>query len=373
MKSRPFSRLRLETLEDRSVPAVTASVTNGSLIIKGDSAAASQLTITASDTNSDGVADTFQVVDGSTTVGTFSNVTRDVILRLSDNDDTVAIDLGGLSTPRGIQANLGDGANTLTIDNGTVKGSLSVLGGADTDTVTLGGTAALTVNGSAAFDLGDAADDVLHLADATVNGNLAAYFANTVTLDAASTVGRSVYILGGTGGNTVTVDGSVQGNVIFASAFGTTAGNTFTLTGTVDGNVAFYGSNQADTVNVSGSVGGSLLAFLAGGDDTADISGTVTNSLSLDGGTGNDTMTLGGTVGERTFVNGGAGDDKLSITSSADLMGRATVNLGAGADAITLDDGAGITTLLINGGTGSDTFNGTKTRNGLTLVSFELP
>src|SRR5207249_3004250 len=102
MKRRARSRLALERLEDRSVPAVTASVTNGSLVIKGDSAAGSTLAITASDTDADGVADTFTVTDGATAVGTFNGVTKDVVLRLSANDDAVTIDLNGLSAPRNV-------------------------------------------------------------------------------------------------------------------------------------------------------------------------------------------------------------------------------------------------------------------------------
>src|SRR5881275_1744791 len=100
MELRKPVRLSLEVLEDRSVPAATAGVVNGSLVVVGDPASPSDLAITASDTNSDNVADTFTVTDGSTAVGTFGGVTRDVVLRLSNNDDTASIDLGGLSTPR---------------------------------------------------------------------------------------------------------------------------------------------------------------------------------------------------------------------------------------------------------------------------------
>jgi hypothetical protein len=375
MRSRTSLRLGVERLEDRTVPAVTASVINGSLVVKDDGSAASNIAITASDTNADGVADTFTVADGSTAVGTFNNVTRDVVLRLGGEDDTVSIDLGGLSAPRGIAAALGNGTNSLSIDNGTVKGSVSVLGGSGTDTVTLGGTKALTVNGSAALDLGDAANDVLHLRQATVQGYLLAFAANNVTLDAGSTVVGSVFLVGGTGGNTVNLNGTIEGSAVLLSRqFGSTAGSTLNITGTVDGNVGFLGSNQTDklSLSASGSVGGSLIALLGGGDDTAAVSGTVTNNLVLDGGAGNDALTISGAVGNRTVVTGGAGDDTLTITgSTAKLTGAATVNMGAGNDKVTLDDSATITTLLANGGSGTDTFVGTRTRNGLTLVSFE--
>src|SRR5262245_41680718 len=107
MKLRQRSRLNLDRLEDRSNPSVTASVVNGSLIVVGDPAAASDITITASDTDADNIADTFDVTDGGTAVGTFGNVTDAVILRLSANDDNVAIDLAGLTSPGRIRANLG--------------------------------------------------------------------------------------------------------------------------------------------------------------------------------------------------------------------------------------------------------------------------
>jgi hypothetical protein len=40
---------------------------------------------------------------------------------------------------------------------------------------------------------------------------------------------------------------------------------------------------------------------------------------------------------------------------------------------VTVDEAATLGRLLINGGTGTDTFTGTKTRTGLTVVGVELP
>jgi hypothetical protein len=377
MKRRTSPRLNLQVLEDRSVPAVTASVVNGSLVVKGDTAAASNVAITASDTNADGAADTFSVTDGGTSVGSFGSVTKDVVLRLSSNDDTVSIDLGGLSTPRGISVSMGKGTNALTVANGTVAGSLSVAGGSGADTVTLGGVTGLTVNGNAVIDLGSGDSDALQLTDATFNRYLLAYSAETVTLDANSTVAKGFGVLGGSAGTTVNLDGTVEGSVAVAGAgacfHGTsaTSASTLNLAGTVDGSVAFVGGGGSDTLNVTGSVGGNLLAYLGNGDDTATVSGTVTGSLVLDGGAGNDTMTLSGTVGNRAIISGGAGDDTVAITATADIGGNATVNLGAGADKLTLDDGATIASLVANGGSGTDTFVGTSTRTGLKVVGFE--
>lgn len=374
MKRRTCPRLNLQRLEDRSVPAVTASVVHGSLIIKGDAtAASSNIAVTAKDTNGDGVADTFTVTDGSTAVGSFGGVTKEVTLRLSNADDTVSIDLGGLKTPRGLSVALGKGANTLTVADGTVQGSLAVLGGSGADAVTLGGAAGLTVNGNALIDLGGGDSDVLQLTGATFNRYLLAYSAETVTLDAHSTVARGFGVFGGSAGTTVKLDGTVQGDVAVAGGFGrhATGGNTLNLTGTVNGGVAFFGGGGSDTLNVTGNVGGSLFAYLGGGDDTATVGGTVTGNLVLDGGAGNDALTVSGTVGQRTFITGGAGDDTVAITATAKLTGAAFVGLGAGNDKLTVDDAATIATLTANGGSGTDTFVGTKTRTGVTVAGFE--
>lgn len=417
-KLRTWHRLNVELLEDRSVPTVTASVVGGSLVVKGDPTAASNVTITASDTNADSTADTFRVVDGATTVGNFGGVTKNVVLNLSDNNDTVSIDLKGLTTPGEIRANLGKGSNVLTLIGGTVKSSLGVSGGSGTDKVTLGGTtavSALTVNGNAHIRLDGAIDDVLHLTGrATVKGQLSADAVNNITLDAGSTVGKSVEIDGGTGGNTVVLNGAITGSVEFEAEGNSTAGSSLTIGGTVGGNAEFEGTRLVDTLVVTGTIGGhlkaelgkgndvatiggrvsgnlrlsadggndtlvvtgtiggNLKAELGDGNDVATIGGTVSGNLSLNADGGNDTLTLKGTVTKETHVNAGAGDDTLELTATAKLTGAAKVLMGAGADKFTLNNAAVISTLTANGGDGTDTFVGNRTRTGLTLVSFEL-
>lgn len=372
MKLRQRSRINLERLEDRSNPSVTASVVNGSLVVVGDPAAASDVTITASDTNADDIADTFDVTDGGTAVGTFNNVTDAVILRLSNNDDKVAIDLAGLTSPGRIRADLRNGANSLTIDNGTVGGRVVVFGGTGTDLVTLGGTAELTVNGDVRVNLDGANDDVFELgADATVTGKLEIAFANNVNLDAGSTVDKSVFILGGSGGNIVNIDGTVHKHVLFdAAPFGSTDGSTLNVTGTVDGCVVFIGSKQDDTLNVTGTIGKDLFANLRQGDDIATIGGTVQGNLRVHGGMGDDDITLSGEVGGRTKITAGDGDDTVTIAATAVLTGRAKIDLGHGDDTLILDDAATFSTLRAKGGKGIDTFTGDATRPGLTLTGF---
>src|SRR5260221_13804396 len=160
MSLRKSTRLGVEVLEGRTVPSATASVVDGSLVVVGDPAAASNLTITGSDTNADGIADTFAGTDGATNVGAFGGVTGQIVLKLTENDDVVAIDLGGLISPRGVRANLGCGTNALTITNGTVNGDVRIRGGCDADTVLLGGATKLTVNGSLGVALDGGVDSL---------------------------------------------------------------------------------------------------------------------------------------------------------------------------------------------------------------------
>jgi hypothetical protein len=374
MKLRARCSLSLERLEDRSVPSVTANVTDGNLTIVGDPNAASNITITAADTNGDHIADSFTVMDGGTTVGTFTGVTNALKLKLTSNNDTVSIDLGGLSTPGRVRADLGDGTNMFTIADGTVKGSLTVKGGNGTDAVTVGGgTGTLTVNGNTAISLDGGDTDSFELkSNATLMGNLQAFFADTVLLDAGSVVDKNVIVLGGSGGSMVTLAGTVHHNaIVLAAPFGSTTGTTLNVTGTVDGSVIFKGSKQADTLNVTGTIGKNLIADLGAGDDTATIGGTINGNLILLGGKGNDSLTISGTVGKHTVVDAGKGNDHVTITATAKLMGKAKVKLGKGDDTLTLDDMASITKLVANGGAGTDTFVGNKTRAGLKLEGFE--
>jgi hypothetical protein len=345
MKTR--THLTVELLEDRAVPAVTASVVHGNLVVVGDPKAAAHLSITASDTNADKVADTFKVMDGTATVGTFGGVTHDLILRLGKENDAVSIDLAGLSAPQGILANLGGGDNSLSIQNGTVKGAVFVRGGADGNAVTLGGTAALTVDHGVFARFAGPGNGVLELkGSAAVKGNLVTDNVAAVKLDAGSSVGKNVFDHGGAAADLLNVAGSVGGDVVFLGGAG------------------------ADTLTVTGKVGGSVLAFLGAGNDVANVGGTIGKGLVLDGGPGKDTLTLSGAVGGRTLVLGGKGNDAVTVAATAHLNKRAGIELGKGNDTFTLSGAAVFHTLFAQGGRGTDVFDGTISRAGLKLAGF---
>jgi hypothetical protein len=347
MRLRKRTNLSVEALEDRSVPAVTASVVHGDLVVVGDPTAASHISITASDTNADKVADTFKVTDGTTTVGTFGGVTHDLILRLGKENDAVTIDLGGLSAPHEVKADLGGGVNSLNIINGTVKGSVSVHGGDGTNALTLGGAAALTVNGGVEVHLDGPGNGMLELKGlATVKGDLVADHVSSVKLDAGSTVGKNVHDHGGPGADSLSVAGAVGGDVVF------------------------NGGKQGDTLSVTGSIGGNLFADLGAGSDVATVGGTVAGDLVLRGGPGKDTLTLSGTVGGHTTVFGGGGGDAVTVAATARLKTAAVVQLGPGNDTFTLAGAAVFPSLFAKGGPGANSFVGNKGQAGLKLVGF---
>jgi hypothetical protein len=329
-------RLALEPLEGRWCPTVTASLSGGTLTISGTPDGAVALTQDST------TAGTFTVTDKGAALSNspFTGV-KNVRLNLTSADDAVTIDLGGQTLSGGILANLGAGANSLTVQDGTLGGNLLVSG----DTAVPCGPRGAN----------PAADTGL----------------DTITLAAGTTV-KNLGVLTGQGGANVTVAGDVTGDLAVDAFYrgGSANGSSLTLSGTVDGNLFFSGGNLADTLTVSGDVGKSLVAVTGAGDDVVSITGAVTRGLYLDTGAGNDQITLGGVVGGRTYVDAGAGDDSLSITATAKLQDRAVINMGAGADSVTLDDSATITTVLLNGGSGVDKFTGTATRTGLTLVSF---
>lgn len=356
--------LVVERLEDRWCPALTASLKGGTLTVSGAADNGSIQVVQSSTT-----AGSIKVLDGTTEVGSFTGV-KNVRLNLGSADDVVAIDLGGQSLSGSILANLGGGANELTLTNGTL-GRLSVGSGEGDDEVTLGdGSTALSVK-DADLTLFGGIDTVTVKSGVEVTRSLTTFYANDVTLEAGST-SKNVLVRGGTGGNAVTVAGDVTGDLAVDAFFrgGSDMGTTLTVSGEVDGNLFFAGSNQADTVTLSGNVGRGVGIATFGGADTVSITGAITRGLALDTGAGNDTITLDGVVGGRSSVFAGDGDDALTIGAHANFQAATTISMGAGADTVTLHDDAKFLSLLINGGSGTDTFNGNRTRTGLTLISF---
>jgi hypothetical protein len=291
----------------------------------------------------------------------FTSVSN-IRLNLTSADDDVTIDLGDQTLAGNVVANLGGGANDLSVVNGEIGGRLAVGAGDGDDTVTLGdGTDDLSVR-DATINLDGGIDTFTAKSGVTVSRSLVTAYVNEWTLEEGATA-NNVFVRGGSGGNTIKCAGDVTGDLAIDAFFrsGSDDGTTVDVSGEIDGNLIFVGSNQDDGLTVSGSVGKGVVVATFGGADDVAIDAAVTRD---------DTITVNNVVGGRTCISTGAGDDELTIAAAGHFVGAANVSMGAGADKVTLDDAATFATLVVNGGTGTDVFVGTAARTGLTLISF---
>jgi hypothetical protein len=138
---------RLELLEGRLCLSVSASVSDGNLIVKGDADGPVVITATA--------AGVFTVTDNGVTVAdatTLTGVTGNIRINLEQTtkgtDDTVTVDLGS-QTVDAVYANLGSGTNSFELTGGTAS-KLYYRGGSGNDTVQIDST----VTGGAYVELG---------------------------------------------------------------------------------------------------------------------------------------------------------------------------------------------------------------------------
>ena len=195
MNPRLRSRPMVEPLEDRWTPAVSATISSGTLLVTGAA-------ITPGDTiaitqTSPGV---FTVADGGVPVTiSGSGAVSDLVVRLGRANDIVSIDLGGFTLAGSVSARLGGGTDSVTVANGTINGSLELAGGPGRDTMTVadglnldgalavttaGGDDTVTVGtatlGSAVFDLGGGNDKL------TFNATVGAGAGSVLDIDAGS-------------------------------------------------------------------------------------------------------------------------------------------------------------------------------------------
>lgn len=278
---------------------------------------------------------------------------------------TIGSNIGG-----SLVVSLGAGTDSLT-DSGSVTGALSSIAVSGTDTIDLSGTSYASVTAQL--------------------GNATAANTNQFTLSGSA---ASIYVIGGTGKDTVIIDGVVTGSVIAALGAGTNSA-TVGADGDIHGSFTYSGTG-ADSVTIDGTVGGSVSALLGStGPDAATLAstGTVTGSmtvtagsstyastttvdiegsiggtltLTLQGGAGNtNTTTIGTTaaasIGGSFYYTGGSGADHVTLVGSggvsASIGGNQFVNMGAGTSSY--EDGATMSAAnaftMITASAGSDT------------------
>jgi hypothetical protein len=407
----------LESLEARVVLA-SGVVSSGNLMITSNTAADLLVEQTA--------ANEWTVSDGGVEItgSPFAGVTKNVSIRTFNSDDTIQVDLGGFTAPRSLIIQAGAGENNISIANGTVAGVLDVRSGSENDIWSISN---LTVNSLSQISLGHG-DNTLEISASTFKNRVNILTGNGtdgITLgDGVDPVAfnNSLYVLDAGGAddtllvndevtvkrvlvtdnvNEVTIEAGaeVQGSMLFDGGF--EVDNSLTLHGVVDGNLSFYGNFADDELTLSASsvVGGAVTAYMRAGNDTATFAGTIGRTLLIDGQGGDDTIHLGGLVTQRATIYGGngadainftgtigvapstsgrltidagAGDDEVAIRAASRVNGQLSVNMNSGNDGFALHDAALLTSGLINGGTGTDSYFGTRPRANVVDKLFEI-
>lgn len=349
MTSSRSLRLSFELLEGRDCPSVTANVIGGKLYIVSKDSATLGITQTA--------ADAYEITENGSVVATRNGVTRSLIVTLGKHTATdVTINLGGLATVKNVSVYLGNGVNSLSVVNGTITGFLAVVGGGKADTVVLGdGSIGLTINGFTTVNTLGGADSFTANSGVTLKGKLSSTHVENVSFNAGSAVQKNTFIVGGRGGNTVNLNGTMNGGVWFT---GSMNADTVNASGVIGTSLSLFLLGGADSANLGGSIGANLRVFSApfGGAKTVNVGGTVGNNAIIQLGNGADIVNFTGAVANTLFVHTGRGADTVKFFD-ASTASIANVNLGWGNDMFCLEALAAITgSGKVNGDKGSDTF-----------------
>jgi hypothetical protein len=405
---KPRTNLTLNTLEDRTTPALSFVISGGNLLIQGTSDSG---TVTVRQT----AANSFYIEDGAFNT-TKAAITRDVFVQPTNSTSvTVDYDANNFTSPGNVTIRLGNGGNTFNLVNGVVgtgsiKGALNVFSGSGDDTFNIGGATAGQLTKFAWLNLGAAGgqNDIVDVTAQAVPRGLSIQAAETVTVTPNVTTDTTsdVNVQFADGFNTLLLSGNTKRNVnvsvqnvtqsfldltfngtiggsldVRGGSFNSLGFLTADINGDVTGNLTLLGTGGSDLVDIDAAVTpGNIGLNLYGGDNTALINTPTTQSVIVYGGAGIDDVTIGGTAKYLAFslgdgddilnvnanisinINGftGAGNDTVNITSGAGTAAQtgvsAGVDLGAGDDTITVA-GTFQGGVVILGQAGNDTIN----------------
>jgi hypothetical protein len=330
----PRRPLRLEVLEDRTVPSLTTSLLyNGSLSISG--MPRGELVIK----HVGGFASSFHVTDNGLNVGTF-NVLHDVYINLTYRVQDIVIDLNGGRIPGNVVINLGNGLlgsgnpgvsifdDSGASPTGRIGGSVTIVRGNGFENVNIGsisGTVTppyfpVTINGNvtvaAAVSGGTFGNSLIVDAGTRIGGSLSSSLISNVTIGSPAS-GSPLTSIGGT----VSISDAGSLRPLSAVVTADVGGNLF-VTGTNLDDSFTLGQLSPATPN-SGLVQGSLSVNLASGQSNGDLitlednSQVNGNALLMAGGNlgvNPDLFRIGGTVNGNLTVNMGDGLNSLQFT-----------------------------------------------------------
>ncbi|MBC1253909.1 hypothetical protein GNE54_00490, partial [Trichormus variabilis V5] len=381
--------------------------TAGTLAANGIAAA---LTI-----NGGSETDTITINDSGDTAANTGTLTSTTITGLSSGTITYG-------TAETLNINLGTGADTLTVSSTGAATTINANGGNDTlnvqaianattlnadagdDVINVGGgtpntvnaiAAALTINGGADTDtitINDSGDTANNTGTLTATA-LTGLGSNGITYGTVETLNINL----GSGSNNLTVQGVSAATTITGGS-----GNDTINASAINQAIAIYGNAGND--NITGGGGNDTLdsgtgedtVTAGGGNDLIYVQGTSGAGTTINGDAGNDVINIGSstsntvnTIAAALTINGGNGIDTVNINDSGDTAANTgtltstaitglspatitygtvetlNINLGAGADTLTVSSTSATTT--VNAGGGNDTLNVLAIANATTL------
>jgi hypothetical protein len=257
--------------------------------------------------------------NGTTTLDTSLTVSGFETINLGANSDATA-DTATISGAFSGTMELGDGADTATINNG---GSVtSLVGGAGSDTLNLdSANQTITVTGTGAgTSLGSTGGTTTFSGFETVNG-----LAGNDGFTLSSAANSTITIDGGGGTDSLSVASSDLGNNSLTIS-GAGSGSLGNVTFAAMESIALSSGNDSASVSSGGSLSGNL--DLGAGNNSLTLASGAGSLGSLSAGIGNDTITInGGSVGGN--VDLGTGANTLLISNISSSIGGA-VTFGSG-------------------------------------------
>jgi hypothetical protein len=225
-----------------SNPMAESSV--NTITLTGDTTTGDTVTINGSFNYTGNMRDDNIVIDGATILGntllslygadTDNSVTlssnADTVLQgnltiiAGNGADTIAATANNTTINGSVTMNLGSGLNSVTLDDGTISGSMTIYGGNGDDTVNIGSTTAFNINGSLTVSLANTASaagkNELQLTDTIVGGSVT-YIGgsgiDSVELVGTSTVANSLSVYMGAGADELSLtDTTVDLGALFA-------------------------------------------------------------------------------------------------------------------------------------------------------------
>lgn len=290
-------------------------------------------------------------------------------IKTGAGNDQIGVD--GLGTTFGSFTVLSTGSPAVIFTaNSSVRGDVKIVGAEAGGGVQAGGTLGnLSITGLPIVLLGG-----------NIAGNVKiTKLTDGVDVQASGVIHGNLTVTGGDELSKLTLRGITDGNIKL-NATGGSALLTTDLGFATGGNLTVLGGQFTDTVNMAFStqnpfdsaVHGAVVLTLGGGDNSVTIAanGRIASYLRITTGDQNDTVTLGNflQVGGALQLTLGGGDNLASLTG-VQVSGGMKYAGGAGADTVTMQNTAVLTSPKITLGDGTNSFTATVSslENGLAV------